>query len=896
MQCIKLTSCQIINCKDAYIRKLLRDEEAVCESSEYRSVRQLELIGQMFDRADADHSGGIDSSEFLSLITALEQNHLLRSNEDPNELFSRMDSDGSGEVDFQELSDWLMMAVSHGDAHDQQVAVSPVVHRTREVKCKNATRIPFRQGWIARDDQSFFGGWTLYWAELNGHDPLIHFYNPQQFSEAEALKGKWPLSRPTNQFGHESEAPAALEPLRLHWKEVELRGGGEDGSLELVYISPRPCTVRLHFRSISSQQDWWVSLMQTRDMTRQMRLDVVRPLSSARRFDISSLICGPYHDKEEDVQAETINQFGSSKDIASEGPKLVRTISGLDIMYDTASGETHMQPHYWTMAKMAFEKVLQQIIRPPRAKYRISELGPRTFEFNGVTFIRKDFKIPNKRGLFLCCSQWLKYDTSRMISNGPCLIYLHGNASCRLESMKVLSLCMTLGISLVTLDMSGSGMSQGSYVSLGHFEKDDVSAVCNYLRDNGFATALGIWGRSMGATTALLYASQVDPNIAAIVSDSAFSSLYQLSQDLVGMATQGMGSVKRFVTDQAIGMVSSATKHRVGFDVSDVDVLSSIHSCQRPILFIWGESDTMVLPAHAQRLREAHHGPSQECAVPGNHNSTRTTECYEIVAAFLHTHLVNRARDKELAAARCIAKYALRRKNRRKAEINAAWLANLGVGDNVKVRFRGKDESESYLGNITRARLDGTYDIQFNDGTIAIGVDNNLITKSVEELENTNCDQGSPAMMKKRVSAASLVAADAFLSRAHWTPHPSDERSALAQFLEKLSAIASIQFSLDVVACRYSWQSDTQQSAYEKVKREVLLNPLMAPPWFIEEFVENIYPAIKSKANPIACAKNLLELIVSNMDVKASYLNAHAHARVKESNIIQDVSMLVRKE
>ena len=53
MQCIKLTSCQIINCKDAYIRKLLRDEEAVCESSEYRSVRQLELIGQMFDRADA---------------------------------------------------------------------------------------------------------------------------------------------------------------------------------------------------------------------------------------------------------------------------------------------------------------------------------------------------------------------------------------------------------------------------------------------------------------------------------------------------------------------------------------------------------------------------------------------------------------------------------------------------------------------------------------------------------------------------------------------------------------------------------------------------------------------------------------------------------------------------
>ena len=52
----------------------------------------------------------------------------------------------------------------------------------------------------------------------------------------------------------------------------------------------------------------------------------------------------------------------------------------------------------------------------------------------------------------------------------PCMIYMHGNASCRLEALPQLSLCLSLGVTLCALDFAGSGLSDGEYVSLGCFE------------------------------------------------------------------------------------------------------------------------------------------------------------------------------------------------------------------------------------------------------------------------------------------------------------------------------------------------------------------------------------------------------------------------------------------
>ncbi len=59
-------------------------------------------------------------------------------------------------------------------------------------------------------------------------------------------------------------------------------------------------------------------------------------------------------------------------------------------------------------------------------------------------------------------------------------------------------------------------MSDGDWVTLGAREVDDLAVAVAHLRTLEHVSTIGLWGRSMGAVTALLYA-QRDPSIAGVV-------------------------------------------------------------------------------------------------------------------------------------------------------------------------------------------------------------------------------------------------------------------------------------------------------------------------------------------------------------------------------------------
>jgi alpha-beta hydrolase superfamily lysophospholipase len=86
-----------------------------------------------------------------------------------------------------------------------------------------------------------------------------------------------------------------------------------------------------------------------------------------------------------------------------------------------------------------------------------------------------------------------------------------------------------------------------------------VAAVVDHLRDQGHTSKIGIWGQSMGAVTALLYANR-DPSIAGIVLDSPFSSLNKLMMELVDKFTAGRGQIPLFTDTLFCGIWS---KHQM---------------------------------------------------------------------------------------------------------------------------------------------------------------------------------------------------------------------------------------------------------------------------------------------------------------------------------------------
>ena len=58
---------------------------------------------------------------------------------------------------------------------------------------------------------------------------------------------------------------------------------------------------------------------------------------------------------------------------------------------------------------------------------------------------------------------------------------------------------------LISFDFSGSGISDGDFVSLGLNESEDLKIVLNHAKQELGYREIYLWGRSMGAVTALLY-------------------------------------------------------------------------------------------------------------------------------------------------------------------------------------------------------------------------------------------------------------------------------------------------------------------------------------------------------------------------------------------------------
>lgn len=205
----------------------------------------------------------------------------------------------------------------------------------------------------------------------------------------------------------------------------------------------------------------------------------------------------------------------------------------------TEDGEPQLS--YWQMIKLGYAELVNAIIRPPRAEYGMSLLGPTEFDFCGRAFRRRDYEVVNERGQKLQCSHWepVEYpqpeEEEGSNNNGnthtqgegdephqgrlPCIVYMHGNSSARIEALPQLSLCLSLGITVVGFDFAGSGRSDGEFVSLGYYEKDDLKAVVADLRQSGRVSSIAVWGRSMGAVTALMHGER-DPSLAAMVRSS----------------------------------------------------------------------------------------------------------------------------------------------------------------------------------------------------------------------------------------------------------------------------------------------------------------------------------------------------------------------------------------
>ncbi|XP_022724361.1 uncharacterized protein LOC111281055 isoform X2 [Durio zibethinus] len=281
------------------------------------------------------------------------------------------------------------------------------------------------------------------------------------------------------------------------------------------------------------------------------------------------------------------------------------------------------------------DQFINFVIRPPRADYNPDQyLWEREFTLAGRQYKRQDLELTNARGHMLRCSHYMPSPYPEETSL-PCVIYCHGNSGCRADANEAAVILLPSNITVFTLDFSGSGLSDGDYVSLGWHERDDLKIVVAYLRSEKQISRIGLWGRSMGAVTSLLYGAE-DPSIAGMVLDSAFASLFDLMMELVDVYKIRL---PKFTVKMAVQYMRRVIQKKAKFDIMGLNCLKVAPKTFIPALFGHASGDKFIQPHHSDLIFRSYAGDKNIIKFDGDHNSSRSQFYYDSVSVFFYNVL-----------------------------------------------------------------------------------------------------------------------------------------------------------------------------------------------------------------------------------------------------------------
>lgn len=201
------------------------------------------------------------------------------------------------------------------------------------------------------------------------------------------------------------------------------------------------------------------------------------------------------------------------------------------------------------------------------------------------------------------------------VENPPVLVFLHGGwwrsgDKSHLQQFGRIQSLLDAGIAIAALNYTYSSEK------IWPAQIDDVMAGLAFVRNNGAAygydgSCMAIWGQSSGAHLALwaglLAAENPDLDLAAVVSWSAPSDLYQLAADRVADAVPGENENFPEPTAQSRLIGSSVPDHKPLADAASPSTFIATMPADLPLpgfLLAHGTQDSVVSPLQSQRMYE----------------------------------------------------------------------------------------------------------------------------------------------------------------------------------------------------------------------------------------------------------------------------------------------------
>lgn len=185
-------------------------------------------------------------------------------------------------------------------------------------------------------------------------------------------------------------------------------------------------------------------------------------------------------------------------------------------------------------------------------------------------------------------------------TGGNWVLLLHGYTGWKEEMYQFACWYQQQGYSVLVPDLRCQGESEGDFIGMGWTDHYDCELWIAHILEQAPEAQIVLHGQSMGAATALLMAGspEVSAHIKAVVSDSAYTSAYEMFGDKI---TEWFHLPAALFVDSACVML----RIRGGYDLKDASPLRAVAASGVPTLFIHGDEDRMIDVNMSYELFEA---------------------------------------------------------------------------------------------------------------------------------------------------------------------------------------------------------------------------------------------------------------------------------------------------
>jgi len=213
----------------------------------------------------------------------------------------------------------------------------------------------------------------------------------------------------------------------------------------------------------------------------------------------------------------------------------------------------------------------------------------------------------------------------------PAVVIVHGVGD-SLESFVDHGLVFAgRGHTVLLLDTRGHGGSEGTSITLGGREREDVRAAMEALRRGGLAgSGFLLVGHSMGAV-AVLRAAAEQADVRAVIAEAPYDTF----RGTIERHAAILYGLPRWVP--IIPLSIAFAEWRAGFDADEVDAVAAASRARGALLAIADGEDIRMPEVIVRRVFDAHPGPKRMWVAPdaGHVGASLHPDYWPTVSAFL---------------------------------------------------------------------------------------------------------------------------------------------------------------------------------------------------------------------------------------------------------------------